>query len=244
MQRRALWSVLSATATAMAVSKKGFGMEPSAAALLPGQYEHFEDWLTASRKAAMDYLKQFGVADTERFMKLLALWTCAMPDAPDPAWQAMPGAHATLEMATVASGRPFVVSAFRMAPGCILPLHCHPGGGGITLCTAGSMAIQHFELCEDQPPYSATGAQADVRQVQVAQIAHRQVTWFTPTQSNLHQFHAGPQGAMGFEIAVQWQGGGEFSFLKLERPLPVDHFELRSRLRGKWVGMSLAAAYA
>jgi hypothetical protein len=48
---------------------------------------------------------------------------------------------------------------------------------------------------------------------------------------------------MGFEIAVQWQGGGEFSFLKLERPLPVERFDSQSRLRGEWVGMNLAAAY-
>jgi hypothetical protein len=61
--------------------------------------------------------------------------------------------------------------------------------------------------------------------------------------ANLHQFHAGLAGAAGVEIAVQWQGAGDFSFLKLERPAAVERFRAGERLTGKWVGMQLAAAY-
>jgi hypothetical protein len=236
-------SMLSVAAAGAAAPLMALGAEPALTALLPRQYADFAAWLTSSRASAMAYLKEFGTTDTERFMKLLSLWTCAMPDPPEPAWQAMAGANERLEMATVAASRPFVVSAFRMAPGCVLPVHCHPGGGGITLCTSGSLAIQHFELCADQPPFSETGAQAEVRQVQVAQLARNQATQFTPSQANLHQFHAGPGGAAGVEIAVQWQGGGEFSFLKLQEKLDVGDFRADQRIRGQWVGMQLAAAY-
>ncbi len=72
----------------------------------------------------------------------------------------------------------------------------------------------------------------------------RQSTQFTPTQSNLHQFHAGLKGIVGVEFAVQWQGSGEFSFLKLEQPAAVDGFAAGRPLRGRWVGMQLADAYS
>jgi hypothetical protein len=242
MQRRELVSMMSATACAAAplMSAEVAARSPSQ---LPSEYADFADWLFNARAAGMAYLRERGTSDTERFMKLLSLWACAMPDPPEPDWQGMPGANTPLDMATIAAGRPFVVSAFRMAPGCILPLHCHPGGGGITLCTAGSLAIQHFELLDDQPPFSQTGSNADVRQVQVAQLARNQATLFTPTLANLHQFHAGPGGALGVEMAVQWQGTGEFSFLKLQEQLGVEDFRAGQPLRGQWVGMQLAAAY-
>jgi hypothetical protein len=244
MQRRELASMLAAT-TASAMSPfGGIGAEPGAPALLPRQYDRFEDWLTSARAAGMAFLKEFGAADTERFMRLLSLWVCAMPDPPEPAWQSMKGANASLDMATVSPGRPFVVSAFRMAPGCVLPLHCHPGGGGITLCTQGSLVIQHFELCEDQPPFSQTGASAEVRHVQIAQLARHHATMFTPALANLHQFYAGPEGATGVEIAVQWQGGGEFSFLRLHEPASISELRAGQRLKGTWVGMELASAYS
>jgi hypothetical protein len=241
MQRRSVCSFLPLAAAVSLASSYARGAQSPAPALLPRQYVNFSDWLTDARAAASNYLRDFGVADTERFMKLLSLWTSAMPQPPEPAWQAVPGAETPLEMATIAAGRPFVVSAFRMGPGAVLPLHCHPGGGGITLCTAGSLAIQHFELCDDQPPFSETGAHAEVRQVQVAQLERRQSTLFTPSLANLHQFNAGSDGAAGVEIAVQWQGAGEFSFLRLQEPVAVESFRAGRRLKGQWVGMSLGA---
>lgn len=241
MQRRDLYPVLSLAAAGAIAPFVALDGEPVATSLLPGQYEKFDGWLMNARTAALDYLRDFGVADSERFMKLLSLWLCAMPEPPEPAWQPVPGANSALEMATIAAGRPFVVSAFRMRPGAVLPLHCHPGGGGITLCTSGSLAIQHFELCEDQPPFTQTGAYAEVRQVQVARLARHQSTLFTPTLANLHQFHAGQEGAAGVEIAVQWQGSGEFSFLRLQESMDVEHFRADKRLKGQWVGMQLAA---
>lgn len=243
MQRREMVSMLSVAAAGAVAPLVSAGAETPGPLLLPERYDDFADWLANARTAGMNYLQRFGASDTERFMKLLSLWACAMPDPPEPTWQSMQGANAPLEMATIAPGRPFVVSAFRMAPGCILPLHCHPGGGGITLCTSGSLAIQHFELCDQQPPFSQTGADAEVRQVLVAQIARNQATLFTPTLANLHQFHAGPEGAVGVEIAVQWQGAGEFSFLRMRENLAPENFRVGQRLAGRWVGMQLAAAY-
>lgn len=243
MQRRELVSALSLATAGIVAPFTAPAAEPADPALLPGRYDDFRRWLDDARAAALRYLTDYGASDTERFMKFLSLWTCAMPDPAEPPWQAMRGANASLEMATVAPGRPFVVSAFRMGPGCVLPLHCHPGGGGITLCTSGSLAIQHFELCEDQPPFSDTGARAEVRHVQVAQLAPRQATSFTPTLSNLHQFRAGPQGASGVEIAVQWRGSGEFSFLKLPVDVPIGQFLANERLSGEWVGMRLEDAH-
>lgn len=243
MKRRELLPVLSLAAAGSIVPPKAPALEALASGLLPQQYDDFAAWLASARTASLDYLKAYGATDTERFMKLLSLWACAMPEPPTPVWQSLCGANKPIEMATLAPGRPFVVSAFRMGPGAILPLHCHPGGGGITMCMSGSLAIQHFQLSEGQPPFSQTGAEAEVRQVLVAQLERHQSTQFTPTLSNLHQFHAGPEGVAGLEVVVQWQGAGEFSFLKLQRPAAVDTFAATRPLRGKWVGMQLANAY-
>jgi hypothetical protein len=243
MQRRGFISTFSLSATAAALPGAGMGAQVAEAGLVPAQYEDFPVWLQDARAAGMDYLKRYGARDTEKFMQLLSLWATAMPAPSEPAWQVMPGANSRLEMATVAPGRPFVVSAFRMAPGCVLPLHCHPGGGGITMCTSGSVTLQHFELLDNQPAFSETGAYAEVRQVQVARVERGRATMFTPTISNLHQFLAGPEGATGYEIAVQWQGGGEFSFLRLQTPVDVSSFKGNQPLRGQWTGMQLASAY-
>jgi hypothetical protein len=244
MNRRQALPIFTLGAAGLFAAPRVPAADTQAPSVLPGTYEEFGTWLEAARTASLAYLKANGTTDTERFMKLLSLWACAMPEPPEPRWQRVAGGNALIEMATVAPGRPFVVSAFRMAPGAILPLHCHPGGGGITICMSGSMAIQHFQLSEMQPRYSETGAVAEVRQVLTAQLDDRQSTQFTPTQSNLHQFHAGQKGIVGVELAVQWQGSGEFSFLKLERPAAVDGFAAGRPLRGRWVGMQLADAYS
>lgn len=241
MRRRDLVSGISLAATAPLQAFAAAGTE---AGMLPAEYEDFAGWLQRAQQAGLRHVQAFGTAHPERFMRFLGVWAAAMPASPEPAWQNMNGANATLEMATVAAGRPFVVSAFRMAPGCVLPLHCHPGGGGITICKTGSLAIQHFDLCEGQPDFSKTGSRAEVTPVSVTQLTPGHDTWFTPDHANLHQFVAGPEGAAGIEIAVQWSGAGEFSFLRLEEQIGADHLPAGRRLRGEWVGMRLADAYA
>ncbi len=129
MNRRQALPVISLGATGLLAAPQVRAADTQAPSLLPGTYEGFGTWLEAARTATLAYLKSYGTTDTERFMKLLSLWACAMPGPPEPQWQRVAGANASIEMATVAAGRPFVVSAFRMAPGAILPLHCHPGEG-------------------------------------------------------------------------------------------------------------------
>lgn len=243
MQRRDVVTAVSLAAAGIVAPMMAAGEEQPAVDLLPRKYDDFSVWLASAQAAGMRYLRDYGRNDTERFMKLLGLWVSAMPATPAPNWQVIEGANARLEMATLAAGRPFVVSAFRMAPGCVLPAHCHPGGGGITMCRRGAVTIQHFDLAGDQPAFSETGATVRVRAVSATQLRAEQETWFTPTQSNVHRFVATSEGAEGVEIAAQWAGGGEFSFLKLAAPPEADSFQAGQILSGSWTGMRIADAY-
>jgi hypothetical protein len=246
MQRREfLQSAIVGGGAMVTVGPGAHAADASPSASIPGQYGSFEEWLLAARAANMAFLGAPHGREPERFLRYLLLWAEAMPKpAPaDQAWQALAGARERVEFAMVAPGRPFVVSMFRMAPGCLLPAHCHPGGGGITLCLEGSVDIQHFNLAEGAPPFSETGSAATVRLDSLTHLSADRYTLFTPQRSNLHQLRAGPNGAVGVDLAAQWQGGGEFSFLRFENKRARDTSNVGATLKGKWSGMSIAEAY-
>lgn len=215
-------------------------------AWLPSRYDTYNSWLVAARAASLEYIKRDG-ADAEQFIRFLSLWAGAMPEPENITWVNFPGANEPLEFALISAGRPFVVTAFKMAPGCILPAHCHPGGGGITVCTSGHLFIQHFELLPGSAEFTATGARAEVEEVSNACLRKNQFTTFTPTRSNLHQLSTGPEGAVGFDLVVQWEGAGEFSYLRMSDAVtnyvsqPVR--ALHRRHSGTWAGMELSQAY-
>jgi len=210
--------------------------------LMPKQYSTFVEWLNASRAAALQFVADSGAAHAERFMQFLALWVTAIPDPNEPTWQRIDGANKKLEFALISPGHPFVVTALRMEPGCILPAHCHPGGGGITLCIDGSLMIQHYDLVAGSAAFSETGAVAEVEEVSVTRLRKNQFTLFTPSRANLHQLQAGPDGAVAVDIVVQWAGAGEFSYLKLTDSTPASQAAMGRRHRGTWVGMDIARA--
>lgn len=175
-------------------------------------------------------------------MQFLALWATAMPDPAEPEWLPIAGANRPLGSAMIAPGRPFVVTALSMAAGCRLPAHCHPGGGGISICIDGAVTIRHYDLVAGSPPYSETGATAEIDPVSVTRLDQNQFTLFTPTQANLHELRAGPDGATVVDIIVQWSGVGEFSYFRHSDDGPES--SLGRRLSGTWVGMNIADAYA
>jgi len=213
---------------------------------VPVQYSSFDEWMQAARESTLQFLQTAKGREPEYFIRFLALWGAALPHDlqawPD-AWTALPGANALLEFNMLAGGRPFVVSALRMAPGCLLPAHCHPGGGGITLCLDGALSLEHFQLAQEQPHFSNTGSLVEVRLDSVTWLTRDRHTWFTPTASNLHQLRAGPQGAIALDLAVQWEGAGEFSFLRFEDERGAEGARVGQTLAGKWTGMNIADAY-
>jgi len=246
MQRRDF--MYSAILTSSAVASSGsvtHAAESTPSGVVPAESQSFEEWLGAARAAAISFLSEPRGREPERFVRFLLLWAATMPrpTPADVAWQVVPGARERLEFAMVAAGRPFVVSMFRMAPGCLLPAHCHPGGGGVTICLDGTLDIQHFDLVDGAPPFSDTGKQATVRLESVTRLSADRYTVFTPQRSNLHQLRAGPDGAVGVDFAVQWQGAGEFSFLRFEDERARDVTEVGASLNGRWSGMSIADAY-
>lgn len=243
MQRREFVQLIPLMIASSLTTSRPFADELVSAGSMPGQYRAFGEWLKASRAAAMRFVADGGAINPQRFMQFLALWATAMPTPTEPPWQRIQGANRRLEFAMVSAGRPFVVTAFRMEPGCIQPAHCHPGGGGITLCVGGSVAIKHYDLAPGSPDFSNTGAIAQVDEVCFAHLRNNQFTLFTPLIANLHQIQAGREGATCVDLLVQWTGAGEFSYLKLRDSITTSEAALGRRHRGTWTGMDIARAY-
>lgn len=244
MQRRQLVQAISASILGTSLNSVPAAAQSASPTMVPMQYGTFMEWLDATRAAALGLVSETGGKDTEQFMQFLALWATAMPDPTEFKWQSIAGANKKLDAAALFQGRPFVVSALRLDPGCILPLHCHPSGGAVSVCTQGSLVMQHCELVAGSAVFTETGATAEVDEVSVVNLTKNRFTQFTPTRANLHSFRAGPDGAMLVEIAVQWAGTGQFSYLKLEDAVPAPFDSIGRRHRGNWVGMDIALAYS
>jgi hypothetical protein len=211
--------------------------------LLPAQYTDFNAWLNAARAAGTHLIEKGAARDPARFVQFVAVWAAAMPRFVVREWREIKGANSKLESALLATGGPFVVSAFRMAPGCIQPVHCHPGSGGITVCHEGSLAIKHFDLLPGSMESSNTGGAAEIAEVSVSHVHSGRFTTFTPSAGNLHQLEAGPEGAVGVDILVQWQGTRELTYLRLAQPTVTSEGQVGARHPGAWVGTDIARAY-
>jgi hypothetical protein len=208
-----------------------------------GPYTDFNAWLNDARAATLPLIDKGGARDPARFIQLLALWAVAMPRFVVREWQEIPGANAKLESALLASGRPFSISAFRMAPGCLQPVHSHPGAGGITLVHEGSLGIKHFDLVPGSAEFTNTGGAAEIAESSIAAVYSGRFTTFTPSTGNLHQLEAGSDGAVGVDMLVQWSGTGQFSYLKLTESISTAEGLIGARHRGAWVGMDISKAY-
>lgn len=241
MNRRRLVQILP---VALVAGCSKSGTSPGSADPFPSkQYTELNDWLNDARAVASKLIESRGARDPARFVQLLALWAVAMPRFVVRQWQEIKGANAKLETASLAAGSPFVVSAFRMAPECVQPVHCHPGAGGITLCHEGSLAIKHFDLIPGSTEYTNTGGGAEIQEAAIAHVHSGRFTTFTPSAGNLHQLEAGPEGAIGVDILVRWQGAGEFSYLKTAESIATSEGTIGSRHLGAWAGMDIAKAY-
>jgi len=243
MQRRQLIRALPASLIATTAHAAEPAAPSSPVAFAPEQYPTFAAWLDAARTAALHSVAQSGAKNQEQFMQFLALWATAMPNPVEPAWQPIAGANQRLEFASLFKGRPFVVAALKLNPGCVLPVHCHPGGGAVSVCIEGSLVMRHYELVASSAPFTETGATVDVDEVAAASLRVNQFTLFTPTRANLHGFEAGPNGATLVEMTVQWAGTGAFSYFKPHGAAIVSPDGAFRRHRGSWVGMDIGSAY-
>jgi hypothetical protein len=242
MQRRQLISSLSAGVIGAAMFPASPAANAAATVMTPAEYATFDEWLQAARAAALQLVEETGAKDTEQFMQFLALWAMAMPDPDQYTWQQIPGANLKFEAASLARGRPFVVGGLKLAPGYVVPPHCHPMGGAVSLCVEGSLVIRHYDLVPGAAAYTETGAVVEVEETATAYLQKGQFTQFTPTRGNLHRLQAGPEGATVVEMSVQWGGTGAFSYLKFEDQLRAVSDTTTRRQRGTWVGMDIALA--
>ena len=239
MNRRTLVQLLP-LALAGCTARSGGSGSPE---MLPGQYTDFNAWLKDAEAAGLHLVEKGAVRDPARFVQFLALWTVAVPRFVLTDWSEVKGANSKLEFASLGRSRAFTVSAFRMAPGALQPVHCHPGGGGITLCHEGSLVIKHFDLIPGSAEFSNTGAAAEIQEASLAHVHSGRFTTFTPSAGNLHQLEAGPEGAVGVDIRVQWQGAGEIAYLRLTQPIATVEGQIGVRHQGTWVGTDIARAY-
>lgn len=208
------------------------------------QYTEFNDWLNDARAVATNLIQKGQARDPSRVVQLLALWVVAMPRFVVREWQEITGANAKFETARLAQGSPFAVSAFRMGPGCLQPVHSHPAAGGITVCHEGSLAIKHFDLMPGSAEYTNTGEGAEVGEVSISHVHSGRFTTFTPSAANLHQLEAGPEGAVGVDVLVRWNPGADLVYMKLQNAIATSEGTIGARHLGAWAGLDISKAYS
>jgi PCO_ADO len=241
MNRRSLVQLLPLALAGCAQPSGGSG---SSNPFPRGPYTNFNAWLNDARAATLPLIQTGGARDPAQFIQLLALWAVAMPRFAVREWKEIKGANAKLETALLGAGRPFTISAFRMAPGCLQPVHGHPGAGGITVVHDGSLGIKHFDLVPGSTEFTNTGGAAEIAESSIAAVYSGRFTTFTPSAGNLHQLEAGTDGATGVDMLVQWgAAAGNFSYLKLTESISTAEGVIGARHRGTWVGMDIAKAY-
>lgn len=133
---------------------------------------------------------------------------------------------------------PFFVVQWRMAPGAVLPAHCHPGGAVCTVGVEGEALLRHYEVEGGAPAYDSGSRETfRMRETRSQVVGPRQVSTLSTTRDNVHWFKAGPAGARGIDITTNYDGDGTFSFIEFDPEKPVD--PKRRLFESVWIGSKL-----
>jgi hypothetical protein len=133
-------------------------------------------------------------------------------------------------------GTPFFVVEWRLTPGAVLPVHCHPGASVCTLALEGEAEIRHYELEPDAPAFdSGSDAPFLLRETRRQRLRAGSVSTLSATRDNLHGFRAGAAGARGIDLSTMHGGDGRFSFARLDPDAPTD---VEGRVEARWTGQT------
>ncbi len=193
---------------------------------------------TAARAAS---LKSDASANgQDAYVKYLADAVVAVDDAATDnlsttSWKGMdPGVF----LGAAGRNKAFFVVHWRLAPGALLPAHCHPKTSVCTLGLEGAATLRHFEVGADAPSYrDDRSTEFLVRETRRLELRAGTVSTLTEHRDNVHLFEAGKSGARGIDVTTDYGGDGSFSFLELDHRKPLERGG-RSYV-ARWTGTDL-----
>jgi len=145
------------------------------------------------------------------------------------------GLNPPVEFGVSYRGVPFFVVEWRMAPGAVLPPHCHPNASVCTLGLEAEARIRNFEIVGQAPEF-ASHQSFLVRETHNEVIARGRVNTLSSTRDNIHTFRAGKNGARGIDISTLHGADVGFSFLDIaEKPKETDGRVYEAAWKGREV---------
>jgi hypothetical protein len=118
-------------------------------------------------------------------------------------------------------GRPFFIVEWSMAPGAVLPPHCHPNVSVCTLGLEGEAVLSNYEVVGAAPAFTSE-ERFEVRRTHEDLIGPGRVATLSPSRDNIHTFRAGAKGARGIDISTYHGPDAGFSFLDVGAGAPKD----------------------
>ncbi|MBX7219169.1 MAG: hypothetical protein K1Y36_04420 [Blastocatellia bacterium] len=135
---------------------------------------------------------------------------------------AFPGLTPPVEFGIGYKGVPFFMVEWKLAPGAILPPHCHPNASVCTVCLEGETRIRNFEVTGNAPEFSST-QEFQVRETHHEILTPGRINTLSALRDNIHTFTAGKSGARGVDISTYHGPDVGFSFLDIQsKPLEAE----------------------
>ena len=104
---------------------------------------------------------------------------------------------------------------WRMDPNSVYQAHNHPNYNGMTLGLKGECRMRNFDFVGPKPEYSSK-ATFLIRETQDGVLRPGRVTsMMTTTRDNVHELHAGKEGATGLDIFTRMGPAEGFALLSV-----------------------------
>ncbi|HEX6886097.1 MAG TPA: hypothetical protein VF530_22175 [Planctomycetota bacterium] len=183
------------------------GLAPRLAARLGARGDAFElsfdEFLAEAVPLAHDLVGDTSRTGQDRYLHALAALAAALRDVPVPEMRettAMGAAGRTFLGANECDA-PFTVLHWRLEPGARIGLHPHIYGNVVTVCLAGEVRIENYEVLG--APDFDTRDPFRVRRTNDQVLTPRNVNLLNLEHGYVHGFVAGPEGARGLDLTTR-----------------------------------------
>jgi hypothetical protein len=159
----------------------------------------FEEFLGEAVPLAHELVEDTSRAGQDRYLHALAALAVCLRDVP------VPEMRDTAKDGTFIGENecdaPFTVLHWRMEPGTRIGLHPHIYGNVVTLCLAGEVRIENYEMLGTRD--FDTRETFRVRRTHDQVLLARNVNLLNLEHGYVHGFLAGPEGARGLDITTR-----------------------------------------
>jgi hypothetical protein len=160
-----------------------------------------------------------GGGDEEEYVLTIAALAVRLKEIPPPKFgEPFKG---VISSALSFRGEHMAFVQWRMGPNSVYQPHNHPNYNGMTLGLQGECRMRNFDFVGPKPEYSSK-ATFLIRETQDGVLRPGRVTsMMTTTRDNVHELHAGKEGATGLDIFTRMGPAEGFALLSV-RSKPKD----------------------